>query len=65
MFNLSEKEKKGAIAILLIIFLAYVIPYTVLTEVTKWYGSLLFWIILTIIVIGINFYLTNDWGKEE
>lgn len=65
MFNLSEKEKKGAIAILLIIFLAYVIPYTVLTEVTKWYGSLLFWMILTIIVIGINFYLTNDWGKEE
>ena len=62
---MSEKEKKGAIAILLIIFLAYVIPYTVLTEVTKWYGSLLFWIILTIIVIGINFYLTNDWGKEE
>lgn len=62
---MNKKEKIGAIAIIFLTVLAYVIPYTLLTDVAKWYGSFLFWIFLTIIVIGINFYLTKDWGKEK
>jgi len=57
------KELKWGLLILFIIFLAYVLPYTVLTNVAKWYGSFSVWIVLTILTIFINYYLTKGWGK--
>ncbi|MCU9612440.1 hypothetical protein OEV98_02540 [Caldibacillus lycopersici] len=56
-------EKKWAVLIFAIILLAYIIPYTLLTNVAAWYGSFLFWIVLTVGIIGINFFMTKDWGK--
>ncbi|RLL47789.1 hypothetical protein D8M04_00470 [Oceanobacillus piezotolerans] len=58
-------EGKWALTILFIVLLAYVLPYTVFTNIEKWYGSFLLWIILTVIVIIITYFFTKDWGNEE
>ncbi|RCW72023.1 hypothetical protein [Saliterribacillus persicus] len=62
---LNEREKKWGIIIAIIIFLGYLLPYTLLREVTAWYGSFLLWAILGIIIIWANIKLTQGWGEEE
>lgn len=62
---MKENEKFYAVLIGIFVFLAFVVPYTLLRNVDKWYGSFLFWTVLTIVVIGVNFILIKDWGKEE
>lgn len=62
---MRKNEGVFALIIGLCILSAFVIPFTALTNVEKWYGSFLFWTVLTIIVIGINYLLIKDWGKEE
>nr|WP_156291520.1 hypothetical protein [Oceanobacillus salinisoli] len=57
-------EFKWALCILFIIFIAYILPYTLLTNVAKWYGSFLLWVVLAFTIIIINYFLTKDWGKE-
>lgn len=61
------KVNEGFYAILIgiAILAAFIVPYTVLRNVEKWYGSFLFWTVLTVVVIGINYFLIKDWGKEE
>jgi len=58
-----KSEKKWALIIFLVILLAYILPYTVFTDVTKWYGSFFVWVILTSIVIVLNIIMTKGWGK--
>jgi hypothetical protein len=60
---MKKNELKWAILILVFILLAYILPYTLFTNITKWYGSFLLWSLLTLIVIGINYFYTKDWGK--
>ncbi|AXI09750.1 hypothetical protein CV093_13585 [Oceanobacillus sp. 143] len=60
---MKANEWKWALAILVIILLAYILPYTILTEVANWYGSLLIWIVLTLIVIIMNYFISRNWGK--
>ncbi|WP_010651232.1 hypothetical protein [Oceanobacillus massiliensis] len=60
---MKRNELKWALAILIILVLAYTLPYTVFTDVTKWYGSFLVWTVLALITIIINYFLTKDWGK--
>ncbi|GIO24461.1 hypothetical protein [Oceanobacillus sp. J11TS1] len=59
------KEKNWAILIGTIVLAAFIIPFTFLSSVEKWYGSMLFWPILTLIVIACNAILTKDWSNEE
>ncbi|MFD1415277.1 hypothetical protein [Oceanobacillus jeddahense] len=59
------KEKNAALLIGIIVLLAFIIPFTVLKDVEKWYGSFLFWLILTLIVIVCNAILTKDWSNEK
>ncbi|WP_331279697.1 hypothetical protein [Oceanobacillus salinisoli] len=61
---LKINEFKWALCILFIIFIAYILPYTLLTNVAKWYGSFLLWVVLAFTIIIINYFLTKDWGKE-
>ncbi|WP_337017003.1 hypothetical protein [Oceanobacillus massiliensis] len=60
---MKRNELKWALTILIILVLAYTLPYTVFTDVTKWYGSFLVWTVLALITIIINYFLTKDWGK--
>lgn len=60
---MSERERNWMLLIAGIILLAYVIPYTVLSQVTAWYGSFLFWCLIGLAAIIVNVFITRDWGK--
>ena len=53
------------IFIALLIFLAYFLPYTVLSGVHAWYGSFLLWGIIAILIIVANVFVTKDWGEHH
>jgi hypothetical protein len=53
----------GIISIVLIL-LAYVVPYAILSEVAKWYGSFLFWVLIAVVIMSVNYVLTRDWRDE-
>ncbi|GGM37388.1 hypothetical protein GCM10011351_24510 [Paraliobacillus quinghaiensis] len=60
---MTTKELKYGSFIIIVILLAYIIPYTLLTNVAAWYGSFLFWSLLALVIIVINYFLTRDWGE--
>ncbi len=47
--------------VLIIILLSYVVPYTVLRGVDAWYGSMLFWVLGTAVVIAVNAVVSSAW----
>lgn len=49
----------GVMAILLV--LAYVVPYTVLSGVNRWYGSFLFWTVFGLAAIVAIWAMTRNW----
>ena len=60
------KTKKFWIGIMaLIILSAYILPYTIFSDVHAWYGSFLWWGIVALATIFVNIMITKDWGKEE
>lgn len=59
--KMSKNELKWGIASVLLILLAYIIPYTILTDVAMWYGSFFLWIVIALIIILVNFIVTSDW----
>ncbi|MBR3119620.1 hypothetical protein [Oceanobacillus profundus] len=61
---MKTNELTWALLILVIVLLAFILPYTVLANVTKWYGSFLLWIALALITIIMNYFLTKNWGKK-
>ncbi|MCM3585570.1 hypothetical protein M3182_07390 [Mesobacillus maritimus] len=58
---MTNREKFWGVICLLVILSAYVIPYTGLSNVEKWYGSFLLWFVVGIVVILINLIITRDW----
>lgn len=61
---MTNREKGWGIVILILVVLGYLVPYTLLRNVTYWYGSLLVWIGLAVIVVIVNVILTKDWGRR-
>jgi hypothetical protein len=57
----GKRELFWAIICIVLILLAYIIPYTVLTDVAKWYGSFLLWVMLGLVIIVVNIIITKDW----
>jgi cell division protein FtsW (lipid II flippase) len=57
----GKRELFWAIICIVLILLAYMIPYTVLTDVAKWYGSFLLWVMLGLVIIVVNIIITKDW----
>lgn len=62
---MKKNEGLYAIIIAILILSAFIVPYVFLSEIEKWYGSFLFWIVITVIVIFINYLFVKDWGKEK
>ncbi|WP_335414802.1 hypothetical protein [Bacillus sp. JJ1566] len=58
---MSKKEKFWGIICLLLVLLAYTIPYVFLSDVAAWYGSFLLWVVLALVIILINYILTRNW----
>ena len=53
---MGKRELFWAIICIVLILLAYIIPYTVLTDVAKWYGSFLLWVLLGLVIIGREYH---------
>lgn len=62
MRNNKTKHFWGALIILLIL-LAYILPYTLLSNVQTWYGSFLLWGIIGILIVFANIMATRDWRE--
>ncbi|MFC4386949.1 hypothetical protein ACFOZ1_03900 [Gracilibacillus marinus] len=62
---MHKREILLGLLLLVIVLLGYILPYTVFTNVAKWYGSFLVWTVLALIVIGINYFLTRNWGDDQ
>lgn len=60
---MKSRELKWGLAILAIIILGYLMPYTFLTDVNAWYGSFLLWTVLAVLIIVINYMLSKKWGE--
>ena len=45
----------------LLVLLSYLVPYTLLTDVDAWYGSLLFWTVATLVVVAVNVVVSSAW----
>ncbi|MBP1933814.1 glucan phosphoethanolaminetransferase (alkaline phosphatase superfamily) [Ammoniphilus resinae] len=58
---MGKREAFWLIICGLLILLAYIIPYTILTDVAKWYGSFLLWVLLGFVIILFNIIFTKDW----
>lgn len=43
----------------LVVFLCYLVPFTVFSDVAAWHGSLLFWSLAGVLIIAINVYITG------
>lgn len=57
-------ERRGIFWIglaLLLVVLAYLVPYTVLSGVDAWYGSFLFWAVFGLAAILVNAAITSSW----
>lgn len=57
--NTSSRWWLAPVAVL--ILLSYVVPYTVLSDVDQWYGSFLFWSVVTAAVIAIDVVISLQW----
>jgi hypothetical protein len=47
--------------VLVLVLLAYVVPYTLLSEVDAWYGSFLFWTAFGSATIAAIWAMTRSW----
>ncbi|MGF1471149.1 MAG: hypothetical protein ACFB50_05310 [Rubrobacteraceae bacterium] len=57
-------ERKGfawAGVVLVLVLLAYVVPYTVLSGVDAWYGAFLFWVVFGALAIAVIALITSSW----
>lgn len=57
-------ERRGVIwagVAVVLVLLAYVVPYAVLSGVDAWYGSFLFWTLFGLAAILVNAAITGSW----
>ncbi len=58
---MANRKSLWLIVVAVLILAAFVVPYTVLSDVDAWYGSFLFWIVVTALVIGVNAVVSAAW----
>lgn len=56
-----NRKSLWLIAIAVLVFSAFIVPYTALTGIDAWYGSFLFWVVVTVLVIAINAVVSSSW----
>lgn len=59
----KQRKKFWGIFIIVLILIAYIVPYTILSNVQTWYGSFLFWGIIGVLIIFANVMVTRDWRE--
>lgn len=59
----KQRKKFWGTFIIVLILIAYIVPYTILSNVQTWYGSFLFWGIIGVLIIFANVMVTRDWRE--
>lgn len=59
------KRRQTVWLVPIIILLCYVVPYTLLRDIDAWYGSMLFWTLATLAVIGVNAIVSSAWRDDQ
>jgi hypothetical protein len=57
-------ERRGlawAGVVFVLVVLAYLVPYTLLSEVDRWYGSFLYWAAFGLAAIAVIWAMTRSW----
>lgn len=58
---MKEGKTLWLVPVGILILLSLLLPFTVFTNVDRWYGSFLFWSLATAAVIGISAIISADW----
>ncbi|RFU70521.1 hypothetical protein D0469_06195 [Peribacillus saganii] len=58
---MSKHEVFWGLVSMGLILLAYILPYTILTGVARWYGSFLLWVVIAVVIIGVNYIVAREW----
>lgn len=61
---MANRKSLWLVAVAVLIVAAFVVPYTLLSDVDAWYGSFLFWVLLTALVIAVNAIVSAAWRDE-
>lgn len=59
---MNKREIRWALFLVILMLLAYIVPYTMLRNVNAWYGSFLFWTLFALVIITINILVTRKWS---
>lgn len=58
---MANRKSLWLAVVAVLIVAAFIVPYTVLTDVDAWYGSFLFWVVVTGLVIAVNAVVSAAW----
>jgi hypothetical protein len=61
---MRASTKWWLVPIAVLVVLAFLLPFTVFRDVDAWYGSYLFWVLATIVVIAINAVVSARWKDD-
>lgn len=58
-------RRTGLWLIAVVVALCVIVPFTFLSEVTRWYGSFLFWTVAGVAIIALNVAITRGFGSHR
>ena len=59
------KRSKWIWLVWAVVLLSYLVPYTLLSDVSRWYGSFLFWAVAGVAIIALNVFITTDFKERS
>jgi len=59
------KRSKWIWLVWAVVLLSYLVPYTLLSDVSRWYGSFLFWSVAGVVIIALNVFITKDFKENS
>ncbi|PKG52175.1 MULTISPECIES: hypothetical protein [Halomonadaceae] len=59
------KRSKWIWLVWAVVLLSYLVPYTLLSDVSRWYGSFLFWSVAGLVIIALNVFITKDFKENS
>lgn len=58
---MSRKGLLWISVVLILLISAYVVPYTMLSNIDAWYGSFLYWLLFALAAILVNAIIARNW----
>ena len=59
------KRSKWIWLVWAVVLLSYLVPYTLLSDVSRWYGSFLFWAVAGVAIFALDVFITTDFKEHS